>query len=168
MHSFHVARPATAGPDAKLDQFRAFVAVKDEFMPPPHPAWTAVGVSALIPDSALTESSSWPTRPSGASSPLRDAIRSALHHETDVDTLIPVDPRPGICSHAHADTAARKLPLPAGKSPARWCGRDSGDFGGSSLLRRTGCGRHGRYRLAVGYIVAPCNRAAMVPCPRSQ
>lgn len=55
IHSYHMATPATAGPGAKLDQFRAFGAVKDEFMPPPHPSWTAVGVVALIPDSALTE-----------------------------------------------------------------------------------------------------------------
>lgn len=55
IHSFHVWRPAAAGPDSKNEQFDAFSAVKDEFMPAPHPAWTAIGVDTLLPDGGLTE-----------------------------------------------------------------------------------------------------------------
>jgi len=36
-------------------QFGAFSAVKDEFMKPPYPAWTAVGITALIPDNGIVE-----------------------------------------------------------------------------------------------------------------
>jgi enamine deaminase RidA (YjgF/YER057c/UK114 family) len=33
----------------------AFSAVKDEFMKAPYPAWTAVGTTALIPDTGIVE-----------------------------------------------------------------------------------------------------------------
>ena len=36
-------------------QFAAFSAVKDEFMKVPYPAWTAVGTTALIPDTGIVE-----------------------------------------------------------------------------------------------------------------
>lgn len=55
IHSFHVFRNGQNGPENKLEQFEAFSAVKDQFMPGPHPAWTAVGVEALLADGGLTE-----------------------------------------------------------------------------------------------------------------
>lgn len=36
-------------------QLGAFIAVKDEFMPPPHPAWTAVGTTGLAQDTGVVE-----------------------------------------------------------------------------------------------------------------
>jgi len=36
-------------------QLGAFIDVKDEFMPPPHPAWTAVGTTGLAVDSGVVE-----------------------------------------------------------------------------------------------------------------
>ena len=39
----------------RLAQFEAFVAIKREFMSPPHPAWTAVGTSSLIRDGGVVE-----------------------------------------------------------------------------------------------------------------
>jgi enamine deaminase RidA (YjgF/YER057c/UK114 family) len=36
-------------------QLGAFIAVKDEFMPPPHPAWTAVGTTALATANGVVE-----------------------------------------------------------------------------------------------------------------
>jgi enamine deaminase RidA (YjgF/YER057c/UK114 family) len=36
-------------------QLGAFIEVKDEFMPPPHPAWTAVGTTGLATDSGVVE-----------------------------------------------------------------------------------------------------------------
>jgi enamine deaminase RidA (YjgF/YER057c/UK114 family) len=36
-------------------QLGAFIAVKDEFMPPPHPAWTAVGTTGLAVDTGVVE-----------------------------------------------------------------------------------------------------------------
>ena len=36
-------------------QLGAFIAVKDEYMPPPHPAWTAVGTTGLALDSGVVE-----------------------------------------------------------------------------------------------------------------
>lgn len=54
INTFHVWNgPNFAG--TKDEQFEAFSAVKDEFMPPPHPAWTAVGATALLPDGGVTE-----------------------------------------------------------------------------------------------------------------
>lgn len=54
INSFHVWN----GPNSDLtrdEQFAAFEAVKDEFMPPPHPAWTAVGTTGLLSDSGIVE-----------------------------------------------------------------------------------------------------------------
>jgi enamine deaminase RidA (YjgF/YER057c/UK114 family) len=39
----------------RLAQFEAFLEVKREFMSAPHPAWTAVGTSALIRDGGTVE-----------------------------------------------------------------------------------------------------------------
>lgn len=36
-------------------QFEAFNAVKDEFMPPPYPAWTAVGTTELLGENGVVE-----------------------------------------------------------------------------------------------------------------
>jgi enamine deaminase RidA (YjgF/YER057c/UK114 family) len=55
IHSFHAFRNGNDGPENKRAQFQAFSAVKDEFMQPPYPAWTAVGVDAILVDGALTE-----------------------------------------------------------------------------------------------------------------
>ena len=39
----------------KQAQLAAFIAVKDEFIPPPHPAWTAVGTTGLALDTGVVE-----------------------------------------------------------------------------------------------------------------
>lgn len=39
----------------KVEQVEALAEVKGEFMPEPHPAWTAVGTTALLPDNGLVE-----------------------------------------------------------------------------------------------------------------
>lgn len=54
INSFHVwdSPHFEGGRDA---HFAAFSAVKDEFMPPPHPAWTAVGTTGLLTDTGLVE-----------------------------------------------------------------------------------------------------------------
>lgn len=39
----------------KQDQVLAIAEVKGEFIPEPHPAWTAVGTTALLPDRGLVE-----------------------------------------------------------------------------------------------------------------
>lgn len=39
----------------KRDQVLAIAEVKNEFIPEPHPAWTAVGTTALLPDRGLVE-----------------------------------------------------------------------------------------------------------------
>ena len=36
-------------------QLSAFIEVKDEFIPPPHPAWTAVGTTGLALDTGVVE-----------------------------------------------------------------------------------------------------------------
>jgi enamine deaminase RidA (YjgF/YER057c/UK114 family) len=36
-------------------QLRAFIVVKDEFIKPPHPAWTAVGTTGLASDTGVVE-----------------------------------------------------------------------------------------------------------------
>jgi enamine deaminase RidA (YjgF/YER057c/UK114 family) len=41
--------------DGRDEQLGAFIAVKDEFMPPPHPAWTAVGTTGLAQDNGVVE-----------------------------------------------------------------------------------------------------------------
>jgi enamine deaminase RidA (YjgF/YER057c/UK114 family) len=54
VNTFHV----WDGPDftgTRMEQFNAFSAVKDEFMPAPHPAWTAVGTSGLLAPGAIVE-----------------------------------------------------------------------------------------------------------------
>jgi len=54
INSFHVWN----GPNfdgSRDEQFAAFSAVKDEFMPPPHPAWTAVGTTGLLADNGIVE-----------------------------------------------------------------------------------------------------------------
>jgi len=54
LNTFHVWQ----GPNFEGDraaQFEAFSAVKDEFMKAPYPAWTAVGTTALIPDTGIVE-----------------------------------------------------------------------------------------------------------------
>lgn len=54
INSFHVWNsPNFAG--TRDEQFAAFEAVKDEFMPPPHPAWTAVGTTGLLSDTGIVE-----------------------------------------------------------------------------------------------------------------
>jgi enamine deaminase RidA (YjgF/YER057c/UK114 family) len=54
VNTFHVwDGPSFAG--TKAEQFAAFSAVKDEFMPPPHPAWTAVGTTGLLGDGGVVE-----------------------------------------------------------------------------------------------------------------
>ena len=54
LSTFHVWQ----GPNFEGDrptQFAAFSAVKDELMKAPYPAWTAVGTTALIPDTGIVE-----------------------------------------------------------------------------------------------------------------
>ena len=54
LNSFHVWQ----GPNFEGDrpaQFAAFSAVKDEYMKAAYPAWTAVGTTALIPETGIVE-----------------------------------------------------------------------------------------------------------------
>ena len=54
INTFHVFD----GPDFAGDraaQFTAFVEVKNEFMKPPHAAWTAVGTTGLLPPRGIVE-----------------------------------------------------------------------------------------------------------------
>lgn len=54
INSFHVWN----GPDFpgdRMAQFMAFVTVKDEFMPAPYAAWTAVGTSGLLGKNGIVE-----------------------------------------------------------------------------------------------------------------
>jgi enamine deaminase RidA (YjgF/YER057c/UK114 family) len=54
INSFHVFdTPHFAG--SRDDHFAALAAVKDEFMPAPHPAWTAVGTTALLSETGIVE-----------------------------------------------------------------------------------------------------------------
>ena len=54
INSFHVFQgPNFAG--TRDEQFAAFNAVKDEFMPRPYPAWTAVGTTGLLADNVIVE-----------------------------------------------------------------------------------------------------------------
>ena len=54
VNTFHVWEGADfAG--TKAEQFEAFKAVKAEFMPPPHPAWTAVGTTGLLGEGGIVE-----------------------------------------------------------------------------------------------------------------
>jgi len=54
VNTFHVweSPDFEGGKDA---QFAAFSAVKDEFMRPPHPAWTAVGTTGLLGNGGIVE-----------------------------------------------------------------------------------------------------------------
>lgn len=54
INSFHVWNsPYFKG--TRDEHIGAVIAVKDEFMPGPHPAWTAVGTSGLLSDTGLVE-----------------------------------------------------------------------------------------------------------------
>lgn len=54
INSFHVwDGPGFKG--TRDEQFAAVAAVKDEFMPAPHPAWTAVGTTDLLSDDGVVE-----------------------------------------------------------------------------------------------------------------
>ncbi|MDB5457070.1 MAG: putative translation initiation inhibitor, yjgF family, partial [Caulobacter sp.] len=51
---FHVwTGPGFTG--TREEQFAAFSAAKDEVMPPPHPAWTAVGATGLLAPDGVVE-----------------------------------------------------------------------------------------------------------------
>lgn len=54
VNSFHDWSAPEFGGD-RLAQFKAFSAVKDEFMTGVHPAWTAVGTSGLISPDGIVE-----------------------------------------------------------------------------------------------------------------
>lgn len=54
LQTFHVWDSPLGG-GAKMRQFEAFAAVKDEYLKAPYPAWTAVGVTALLPDDGVVE-----------------------------------------------------------------------------------------------------------------
>jgi enamine deaminase RidA (YjgF/YER057c/UK114 family) len=54
INSFHVwSGPGFTG--SREEQFAIFSAAKDEFMPPPHPAWTAVGTTGLLAEDGVVE-----------------------------------------------------------------------------------------------------------------
>jgi len=54
INSFHVwDSPHFKG--TRDEHIGAVIAVKDEFMPGPHPAWTAVGTTGLLADTGLVE-----------------------------------------------------------------------------------------------------------------
>lgn len=48
------------------NQLDAIAAVKKRYMRPPHPAWTAIGVSRLLPDTGITEIKLVAKRPASA------------------------------------------------------------------------------------------------------
>jgi enamine deaminase RidA (YjgF/YER057c/UK114 family) len=54
INTFHVWKSDNFEGDRNA-QLGAFIAVKDEFMPPPHPAWTAVGTTGLALDTGVVE-----------------------------------------------------------------------------------------------------------------
>ncbi len=54
INTFHVWKGENFEGDRNT-QLAAFIAVKDEFIPPPHPAWTAVGTTALALDTGVVE-----------------------------------------------------------------------------------------------------------------
>ena len=54
INSFHVWTGDNFDGDASA-QLAAFIAVKDEFMPPPHPAWTAIGTTGLATPTGVVE-----------------------------------------------------------------------------------------------------------------
>lgn len=54
INTFHVWNgPGFSG--TRDEQFETFAAVKDEFIPPPHPAWTAVGTTGLLAETGVVE-----------------------------------------------------------------------------------------------------------------
>jgi enamine deaminase RidA (YjgF/YER057c/UK114 family) len=54
INTFHVwSGPGFTG--TRDEQFAAFAKAKDAFMPPPHPAWTAVGTTGLLIDNGVVE-----------------------------------------------------------------------------------------------------------------
>jgi len=54
INSFHVWNGSDfAG--SRDEQFKAFEKVKEEFMPGPHPAWTAVGAAGLLGEGGIVE-----------------------------------------------------------------------------------------------------------------
>jgi enamine deaminase RidA (YjgF/YER057c/UK114 family) len=54
IQTFHVWDSPLGGGNKKR-QFDDFAAVKDEFLKAPYPAWTAVGVTSLLPDDGVVE-----------------------------------------------------------------------------------------------------------------
>ena len=54
LNTFHVWQSDNFEGDRDA-QLAAFIAVKDEFMPPPHSAWTAVGTTGLAQDTGVVE-----------------------------------------------------------------------------------------------------------------
>jgi enamine deaminase RidA (YjgF/YER057c/UK114 family) len=54
LNTFHIWTSDNFQGD-KNAQLTAFIAVKDEFMPPPHPAWTAVGTTGLALETGVVE-----------------------------------------------------------------------------------------------------------------
>ena len=54
INTFHVWKSDNFEGDRNA-QLGAFIAVKDEFIPPPHPAWTAVGTTGLALDTGIVE-----------------------------------------------------------------------------------------------------------------
>ena len=54
LNTFHVWTSANFEGDRNA-QLAAFIEVKDEFMSPPHPAWTAVGTTGLALDTGVVE-----------------------------------------------------------------------------------------------------------------
>lgn len=54
INSFHIWTGGNFEGDART-HLTTFIAVKDEFMPPPHPAWTAIGTTGLAIDTGVVE-----------------------------------------------------------------------------------------------------------------
>ena len=54
INSFHVWNTPEFNNDPEA-QFDAFNAIKDEYMPAPHPAWTAVGTTGLLAPNGIIE-----------------------------------------------------------------------------------------------------------------
>ena len=54
INSFHVWTGGNFEGDQSA-QLSAFIAVKNEFMPPPHPAWTAIGTTGLAIPTGVVE-----------------------------------------------------------------------------------------------------------------
>jgi enamine deaminase RidA (YjgF/YER057c/UK114 family) len=70
----------------RMAQFKAFREVKAEFMPPPHPAWTAVGTSGLIREAGIVEVQMiayTPQGPSATSSVTKSSTSPNISMESD-------------------------------------------------------------------------------------